>query len=220
MALSVNQLSGFGGGVAPVSVVEQVTSGTGTGTTVAVTLPTLLTGRFVFVVFAINGTTENPTTPSGWNLYWANNVTASGDEWNAYYKVCDGTEGSTLNITKSSTNFYAYACFSINNITSGTFSGVFSNDETSATPTPDSLTPIFPLSAWVTMLTCDQQTVSAYPSATPLFHTQTTGGSASQPMIALAAANTDPSSAVFTPGDWTLASSEACTMRTIAIGVV
>lgn len=220
MVLTVNNLVGFSGGSAPVSVVEQVTSGTGTGTTVAVTLPTLLTNRFVFVVFAINGTTENPTVPSGWSLYWGNNVTASGDEWNAYYKVCDGTEGSTLNITKSSTNFYAYACFSINNITLGTFSGVFSNDETSANPTPDSLNPLIPLSAWVTMLTSDQQTVSAYPSATPLFQTQTTGGSSTQPMIALAAANTEPSLATFTPGDWTLAASEACTMRTIAIGVV
>lgn len=220
MSLSVNNLIGFSGGGGPVAIVEQVTSGTGTGSTVAVTLPTALTNRFVFVVVAVNGTTENPTTPSGWSLYWANNVTASGDEWHAWYKVCDGTEGSTLNITKSGTNFYCYGCFSINNITLGTFSGNFSNDETSSTPTPDSLSPIFPLSAWVTLLTSDQQTVSAYPASTPLFNTQTTGGSASQPMIALAAANTSPLTSTFTPGDWTLAASEACTMRTIAIGVI
>lgn len=89
----------------------------GTVTSLSATTPTYASGDLLVLMLALSISTTTVTLPSGWTL--SNSTTfGSGHRSSVYYKVADGSEGSSVSIGVDSTqNISAIIC----SVTAGSF---------------------------------------------------------------------------------------------------
>lgn len=127
----------------------QTTNSGGTGSTDTtshtVNLPTgIASGDLLLLFFAVQGGNQTVTWPAGYTKAFetASGVDANNDvTFSTYYRVADGTEGSTITVTTSASKSSAHETYRITGYSSTPVSGTASTSASTLNPNPPSLTP-------------------------------------------------------------------------------
>lgn len=142
--IDVPAMTGTGGDGYP-SVASTATSAktVDTGTTHTVSLPSGIEAGDLLLIFWADANTSGtqPATPAGWTALYSGQWGSSNVYYRAWYRIADGSEGSTVNVTGGAERS-AHTAY---RIASGSFQGVpvaspGNTGTTNSNPDPDNLT--------------------------------------------------------------------------------
>lgn len=132
------RMSQFGwkrAGAAAFPVIETTSNGTTAATATAdATLPTgIANGNMLIAIVSVGGGTLS--TPSGWTqLFTA--ISSVVNRVSVFYRVADGSEGSTLSITSANSTAKRYAIYRISNFNGNPFGTGSNSGGTNGDPNP------------------------------------------------------------------------------------
>lgn len=211
-------LSGFGvdagsgsGGATPVVAATNNSANTTAVTTHTVSLPASIAAGDLLILFLAINQRAVSSAPSGYtqlvNTAYAGTDTAGGA---CYYKVADGSEGSTITFGTAVTSRSAHLSLRITG--AGTPEAAEGTADASTTVDPPNLTPSGGSKNYLWLAAaalCRYQTISSYPSGYTGGETRNTGtannnGHASIQIARLAAAAASENPGVFTFGSSSL----------------
>ncbi|MER8672543.1 hypothetical protein [Mesorhizobium sp. M0037] len=195
----VHMLTDGGPGAAgfPVTAATAVSVYTGGTTTKTVDLPAgIQSGDLLLVCFRCHNSNNALTTPSGWTLLDSRSSAGAGA---IYYRVADGSEGSTLSVVSSTTGDSAHVAFRITGyrgIPEGLFVAASSKDPPAVAPSWGSAQTLFIAGISSSGQNADTQVIRA-PANDGDLQQIGSGGSTSSVSMAtvrrkLAAAKSDP----------------------------
>lgn len=135
------RMSQFGkrrGGAAAFPVIATTSNGsTAAATTADATLPTGITnGNMLIAVVAIGGGTIS--TPAGWTQLFTT-ISLVVNRVSVFYRVADGSEGSTLSITSANATAKRYAIYRISNFSGNPFGAGANSNGNNGNPDPPNL---------------------------------------------------------------------------------
>lgn len=154
------------GGARPIEVVAATTSTTTSSSPDVVTLPSGITaGEMLIVIQTMSFDGITFGNPSGWTRF----LTAGGAAAiHAWYRVADGSEGSTLSLSRNGGSALTRAlCFRIRNFTGTPEATATASATTSTTPDPPSLSPSWgsAKTLWIAMAYANNaSSLSNYPT--------------------------------------------------------
>jgi hypothetical protein len=188
-----------------------------------VTLPSGLTSLDRIVVILGGDPSAAPATPSGWTQFGSD--TDSGDSLTAYYRDCDGTEGATETFLGAATvpEDVAAVWFVLrfrgwDAAYAPEFASTFGSN---ANPNPPSISPTWGAEAttYIAAFMAGRptpETVSAYPSNSPLYRDYEAGSGFNNTSYG-AIAGASNSTGTFDPGSFTITASDTWLTATIAV---
>lgn len=213
-------LAGQTSGAFPVYLSNTATDLGGADTTAhLVIMPdTVNTGDLLIALIAVDG---NPTitTPSGWTLLQQSNVTGLV-KGAVYYKIADGTEGSTT--VDFATETAERMMAQVIRIQAGTYNGApeaaVATLSSSVNPDPPNLTPSWGArnSLWLAATAVDNtRTVSVYPLADN--QVRTAHSAFGTAFVTLASCSVNSNVAALDPGTFTINTASASVSFTVAV---
>ncbi len=112
----------------------------GTGTSHTVNLPSGIVAGDLLIVFFDSYTNLTVTFPSGWTKLFDGNSGTYGQTLVCYYRVADGTEGSTIAVTTSASEPTAHTSYRITGYSGAPTCGTLATG-TNTNPDPPSCSP-------------------------------------------------------------------------------
>lgn len=205
----------------PVDADRQTTNGGASVTTADINLPANIAAGDLLIAYVRNATGGTVTWPAGWNEMIDESPDAADDGNSVAYKVADGTESGTIQVTFSTSGKYAAVCYRI----TGGGTPEISTRATGASTTPDP--PSFSPSGgakdylWIWMGGWEGEQTTP-PAGSPTNYSNAIGnGSGTAGVITtncrVASATRQLNAATEDPPSWTISASDDWTAFVIAV---
>ena len=203
------------------------TNGTGATASAVVNLPTGIVSGNLLLVFHRNavGTNAHAVSGGGWTNLFNDNSDASDDRISLWYRQADGTEGTTITITQTSSKFASLSWRITGHENPATQAPQFATlvTGTSILPDPGSLSPTGGAKdyLWLWMGGWEGEQTSP-PASTPTNYANAIGadsgtGGAIATNCRVASADRALNAASEDPGSWTISVSDDWTATVVAI---